>query len=304
VLLMLDWNDLRYFLAVTREGSTLSAGKAMRVSQTTVARRVAALEEALGVRLFDRRQAGYVLTPAGQELLPRAEQVEASAGSFTEAAAAQARDLSGTVRITSEVIYATGLISLWLRELNELHPEIHIELDTHSGLRDIGAGEADIGLRSTTGPQPTGTVGRRLGEDDWAFYCSRIYAERYGVPHSVAELRKHALVGGGGEKVWRHYQAFLQRLGIEDRVATHYDSSTGLLSAVRSGVGIAVLPCVVAEADPELIQCLPPRPGHGRELWLVTHERVRHVPRVRVVIDFLYERLSRHVRQLQANQAA
>ena len=80
----------------------------------------------------------------------------------------------------------------------------------------------------------------------------------------------------------------------------HHGTSAGLLSAVRSGFGIAVLPCIVADADPDLIRCLPPREDHGRVLWLLTHERVRHTPRVRAVIDFLYERLSRHVRQLEA----
>ena len=84
----------------------------------------------------------------------------------------------------------------------------------------------------------------------------------------------------------------------------HHATSGGLLSGVRSGFGIAVLPCVVADADPDLIRCVAPREGHGRELWLFTHERVRHTPRVRIVIDFLYDRLSRHIRQLEAQRAA
>ena len=95
----MDWNDLRYFLAVAREGSTLAAGRALRVSQTTVARRIAALEEALGFPLFEKRQSGYALTPLGSDLLSRAEQVEMAAMSFTEAAAAQSRDLSGAAGI-------------------------------------------------------------------------------------------------------------------------------------------------------------------------------------------------------------
>jgi DNA-binding transcriptional LysR family regulator len=117
-------------------------------------------------------------------------------------------------------------------------------------------------------------------------------------------LREHALVGGGGGNLWRHYQAFLQRLDLEDRVTMHYDSSPGLMSAVRAGVGIAVLPCVVADADSDFVRCLPPRAGHGRVMWLITHERVRNEPRVRATIDFLYDRLSRHIRGLQAREAA
>jgi DNA-binding transcriptional LysR family regulator len=301
---MLDWNDLRYFLSVARNGSTLAAGKDLRVSQTTVARRIAALERALGLPLFEKRQAGYALTPAGEELVEQAERVELAATGFADAAAARTRDLRGTVKISAEEIFATTLMAPMLRELRDLHPDIHIELDTTSGLRDLGAGEADVALRSTSGPQPAGIVGRQLGGDDWAFYCNQAYADRYGVPGSLQELRKHALVGGGGGNLWRHYQAFLQRLDLEDRVTMHCDSSPGLLSAVRAGVGIAVLPCVVADADADFIRCLPPRAGHGRVMWLITHDRVRHDPRVRAVIDFLYDRFVRHIRRLEAKKAA
>ena len=144
--LMLDWNDIRYFLAVARQGSTLAAARALRVSQTTVARRIAALEEALGITLFDKRQAGYLLTPGGQDLLARAAQVDAAADAFSEAAAAQSRDLRGMVRITTQEIFANTLLAPMLRELHELHPEIVIEMDTQQELLDLGAGEADISL--------------------------------------------------------------------------------------------------------------------------------------------------------------
>ena len=301
---MLDWNDLRYFLAVAREGSTLAAGRALRTSQTTVARRIAALERALGVTLFEKRQAGYVLTPAGEELVERGEQVDRSATAFADAAAAHARELSGVVRITSEDIYAIGLLSPLLRDLHERHPEIMIELDSGQEIRDLGNGEADIALRSSSKQQPAGLVGRQLCKDDWTLYCSRDYADRHGAPASVEDLRTHAIVGGGGGNLWRHYQAWLKSLGLEEQVAMHHASSTGLLSAVRSGFGVAVLPCVVADSDPELIRCIPPRPDHGRILWLLTHERLRRTPRVRAVIDFLYERLTRHVRQLEAKRTA
>jgi DNA-binding transcriptional LysR family regulator len=303
---MLDWNDLRYFLAVAREGSTLAAGRALRVSQTTVARRIAALEQALGFPLFEKRQAGYALTPTGQELIPRAEQAEKALGAFTEAAAAQSRDLSGTVKITTEEVYAITLLAPLLTELHQLHPEIMIDLDTSQAVRDLGAGEADISLRSVKGDNPAaaGLVGRQICTDDWALYCSRAYAERNGAPGTVAEMKKHAFIGGGGGNLWIHYQSWLQALGLEQQVAMHHATSGGLLSGVRSGFGIAVLPCIVADGDPDLVRCVPPRSDHDRTLWLFTHDRVRHTPRVRAVIDFLYEKLSRHVRQLESSGAA
>jgi len=301
---MLDWNDLRYFLGVADHGSTLAAGRALRVSQTTVARRIAALEEALGMPLFEKRQAGYVLTTGGEELLGRARQVEAAASGFEEASAALARDSSGTVRITTQEIFANTLLAPILRELHDRHPEILIELDTQQELLELGEGQADIALRSTAQEPPAGTVGRRICVDDWTLYCSREYAASHGVPRNREDLKKHAIIGGGGGKLWVHYEAWLRKLGLEDRVAMHHSTSTGLLSGVRSGFGLGVLPCVVADAEPDLVRCLPPRTDHGREMWLLTHERIRHTPRVRVAIDFLYEKLAQHVRQLEALRAA
>jgi len=300
---MMDWNDLRYFLAVAREGSTLRAGRILRTSPTTVARRIAALEEAVGVPLFDKRQAGYLITPAGEELLARAQQVEASAQGFFEAASAHARDKGGAVKLSMEEIFATALIAPWLRELHELHPEIHIEMDTSAGLRDLGAGEADVALRSTSKSQPAGVVGRRICDDDWTFYCSREYGDKHGVPETVAELAGHPLIGGGGGNLSRQYEAYLDAIGLLDKVIMRPDTSAGLLSAVRAGVGVAVLPCIVAENDPSFIRCLPPRSDHGRVLWLVTHDRVRRTAKVRNVIDFLYAKLKARARELETVRA-
>ena len=301
---MLDWNDLRYFLAVAGEGSTLAAGRRLRVSQTTVARRIAALEDAVGFPLFEKRQAGYALTPAGEQLVERARSVESAATAFSEAAAAEQRDTSGTVRITTQDIFAVTLLAPMLRELHERHPEIMIELDDSQDFRDLSEGEADIALRSAVGELGAGVVGRRLGPDDWTLYCSRDYAAQHGVPRTRAELKNHAFIGGGGPKLWRAYSAWLHDLGLDDRVIMHHASAMGMMSAIRSGLGIAVLPCVVADADPDLVQCVPPSDGHNRTMWLVTHERVRRSPRVRTVIDFLYERLTRHIRQLETQRSA
>ncbi|MEO7492055.1 MAG: LysR family transcriptional regulator [Sphingomicrobium sp.] len=296
---MLDWNDLKYFLAVARGGSTLAAGRALRVSQTTVARRIAALEESVGLTLFEKRPAGYALTPSGTELLAHAVAVEAAALGFDSAASASNRDLSGTVRLTTEEVLAMTVLAPMLRELHDLHPGIHIDIDAAQSIRDLGSGEADIALRSTSQPQPAGVVGRRLCKDDWTLYCSRDYAARHGVPTSKEDLKNHSLVGGGGGNLWRAYSAWIKELGLEDQVAVQHGSSAGLLSGVRSGFGIAVLPCMVGDGDPDLIRCLPPRDDHGRVLWLLTHERVRHAPRVRTTIDFLYERLKRLVGELK-----
>lgn len=295
---MTDWNDWRYFLAVARGGSTLAAGRALRTSQTTVARRIAALEGALGLTLFERRPGGYALTAAGQSLLGEAELLASAADALEQKARASGRDASGTVKLTTEEVFAMTLLAPWLRELHDRFPAIRLELDTVNTLRDLGAGEADIALRSTSKEQPAGIVGRPICRDDWTLYCSRDYAERHGVPKSRDALKRHAIVAGGGGNLARVYQRWLHDLGLEQQVTMEHGSSGGLLTAVRSGIGIAALPCIVADGDPDLIRCVPPV-DHGRTLWLITHDRVKLRPTVRAVIDYLYERLTEHVRRLE-----
>lgn len=290
---MFDWNDLRTFLAVAETGSTLAAGRKLRVSQTTAARRIAALEEAVGVTLFERRQAGYALTPAGEALLPRARDVEAAAGAFGDAVSEQAREAGGTVRLTTHEIYVVTVLPAILRDLHEAHPAIRIELDSSDQLRDLSSGVADIALRSTHHAKGGGLVGRRIAPDPWTIYCSRDYADRHGLPQSKSDLRNHAMIAGGGPGVGPLYRAWLRKFDLEGSVIMEHGSVTGLLASVRSGLGIAVLPSFVAGQEPDLIQCLPHNENDGLELWLLTHERLRHTPRIRIVLDFLFERLRR-----------
>lgn len=294
-----DWNDWRAFLAVARSGSTLAAARTMRVSQTTVARRIAALEEALGLPLFERRPAGYALTEAGAALVDRAQAIEQAALAAEAHGRAAGRNVHGVVRITSEEVFSASLLEPHLLDLRDRYPDIRIDIDNGSAVRDLGAGEADIALRSTKSAHGGGLVGRVIARDDWTLYCSRDYAARHGVPSSIDALRDHALIGGGGGSLALQYGHWIEQAGLGDRVLIEQGSATGLLSAIRAGLGIAVLPCLVADAMPDLVRCAPPMVDERRLLWLLTHERVRHQPAVRAVIDFLYERLLAHARGLQ-----
>lgn len=292
-----NWDDLRYFLATARSGNTLAAGRALGVSQTTVARRIASLEAALGIVLFERRQAGYALTPAGEALVGQAEAVEAAAASFAEAAGAQSREASGTVCVTMVEIYAVTIMPAILRDLHEAHPRVRIAIDTSDGKRDLGAGEADVALRGGQAPTEADLVGRRIAPDPWTLYCSRDYAAAHRRPRNAADLRRHSIIGGGGDRIWPAYRAWLRRHSLEDAVTIEQSSASGLLAAVRAGAGLAVLPSFIADRDPELVRCLEPSPADRSELWLLTHERLRHTPRVRAVMDFLGTRLSRLARE-------
>ncbi|MEM8697443.1 MAG: LysR family transcriptional regulator [Pseudomonadota bacterium] len=290
---MFDWNDLRYFLAVAETGSTLGAGKALKVSQTTAARRIAALERALGLSLFERSQSGYALTPVGEALLQQARAVDVAAAGFAENAASQARDISGTVKLTTLDIYAETILPPMLNRLRADYPAIRIEIDTSQERRDLATGIADIAIRNSKEPKGAGLIGRRIADDPWCVYCSRSYAEANGVPQDRDALSSHVFVGGGGENFWPTYREWLRENDLEDAVAMHHATATGILSAVRAGGGLAVMPAFFADRDPDLIRCLPPRPEDGSGIWLLTHERLRDVPRIRAVLDFLAKELKR-----------
>lgn len=292
---MYDWNDLKAFLAVAETGSTLSAAQSMRVSQTTVARRIAALEEATGLNLFERRQAGYALTPVGEAMMASAIAVRDAADRFGEAAGARSRDAGGTVSLTTMEIFAVTILPPILRDLRAVHPGIHIHLDTADEPRDLAAGAADIAIRSSKQPTGGGLVGRRIADNPWTVYCSRDYADLHGIPHTREELAGHPFIGGGGY-VWEPYQAWLRQYRLEDSVVMKYDTGTGLLAGVRSGMGLTILPAFIADHEPDLIRCIPPKNEDTTGLWLLTHERLRHVPRVRLVLDFLAAELTKLAR--------
>ena len=289
---MLDWNDVRYFLAVAETGSTLAAGRKLGVSQTTAARRVTALEVALGVTLFERRAAGYRLTEQGQALLPFARDVSNRADKLVDAATLSVRDASGTVRLTVAEIYGVTVLAPILRDLHQAHPRIRIDLDTTEEVRDLAGGAADIALRCCVRPTGAGLIGRRVGTDNWNVYCSRGYAAAHGRPQRRRELAGHTMIGGGEPRIRSYYQSWLERNNLMDAIAMQHDTSIGILSSVRAGIGIAALPCFVADQEPDLISCLRPDPENERGLWLLTHERLREVPRIRAVLDFLGDRLS------------
>ena len=289
---MYDWNDLKAFLAVAETGSTLSAAQALRVSQTTVARRIAALEAATSLNLFERRQAGYALTPVGEAMLASAIAVRDAANRFGEAAGARSRDAGGTVSVTTMEIFAVTILPPILRDLRAAHPAIHIHLDTSDEPRDLAAGAADIAIRSSKQPTGAGLVGRRIADNPWTLYCSRDYADRHGVPHSREQLATHPFIGGGGS-VWEPYQAWLKQYRLEESVVMQYDSGSGLLAGARAGMGLTILPAFLADREPDLIRCIPPKSEDTTGLWLLTHERLRHVPRVRLVLDFLATELAK-----------
>ena len=173
-----DWNDLRILLAVARKGSTTAAARELGTSPSTAARRVAALEEALGVVLFERSPDGYTLTEAGRAIVPAAERMEAGALEVEERLAALARGIAGNVRLTTLDTAATQWVIPVLPAFAEAHPGVNVEVLTGDEKLDLLRGEADVALRFGPRPDETGLVVRRIMTVRLALYCSRDYAER------------------------------------------------------------------------------------------------------------------------------
>jgi DNA-binding transcriptional LysR family regulator len=282
-----DWNDLRCFLAVASTGSTLAASRALNVNQTTVARRIGVLERAIGMKLFDKRQTGYALTEAGVELRATAERVEVEANAFVEHAGAIARRISGVIRVTTNEGLANRVMAPALSAFRRLHPEVRVDLVVDERRLDLTRGAADVALRTGSRPTESGLVVRRLAPMAWAAYCSRDYAERRGCPSSVDTLCRHAVIGAEGPIAALPGWSWLREAAPEAEVAARSSSLTNLISAVKAGLGVTVLPCFLADSDADLVRCIGPISGVQSDLWLLTREDARDVRRVRAFVDFL-----------------
>ena len=299
---MYDWNDLRCFLAVARAGSTLAASRALRVNQTTVARRVEALELALGHKLFDRLQRGYRLTEAGGEILPYAEKVEAEAQALEQLVQQRSRRLAGVVRVTTNEAFANMVVTQCLAEFAELYPDIRVEVAVSDRRLDVARGEADVALRAGAPLEP-GLVGRKLGDIRWSIYCSRDYAARRGVPATEAELKDHVVIGAIDALADIPASKWLAARSAGAQMLSQSNSLTNLLAALKAGLGVAPLPCMMGDTDASLIRCLEPIDGLDSELWLLTREPLRTLPHVKAFNDFVAARIV-SVRHLLAARRA
>lgn len=284
---MYDWNDIRHFLTVARTGTTLAAARELRVSQSTVARRIAALEEALGLELFDKRPSGYVLTDIAQGLLAAAEQAEAAMDGFGAQAGADKRGLSGTVRLTTNELFANFFLVRAMREFRAAYPNIKLEFVTSDKLLDLAAGEADVAVRAGPRPSEAELVGRRLALDVWSVYCSRDYAEQHGTPASEAEFPGHSFISMQPTDLKYPVLEWMLRHVPESSIVLRQNSISGLYEAIRSGLGISLMSDFICMGVPEMVKCFTPDLPADSEIWLITHERLRDAPRVRALLDFL-----------------
>lgn len=282
---VIDWDDVRFFLAIHRHGTLAAAAGALGLDATTVGRRLARLESQVDTRLFDRTAKGYVATAAGQRMLPRAEKIERELLSALRDVEGEDQRLAGLVRVTATEMLSTRFLSPNLVHFQKKYPEIRLELICTNRDLDLGRREADIALRLTR-PQQDDVVVKKLYTIELGLYASREYAESYGLPKD-GELAGHRVIAFADTRAFRRENEWLDEQTHGATIVLRSDSVSSLVSAAIAGVGVAMLPCKVADAEPDLLRIAHPGSPEPRIVWQAVHRDLVNAARIRAVLDFL-----------------
>ncbi len=292
----MDWDNLRFVLAVADAGGLSAAARALRVDTATVSRRLDALEAELACKLFHRSRQGVKTTGAGAKLVTHARRIEGEVRALGFALSAEDRGLDGTVVITATEPIASGLVVPALDAFRARHPGIALELVTDIRALDLGRREADIALRLLRPHQGDLRV-RRLGAVGYALYVSQAYVERCGVPDPRSGCAGHTLIDWPVPYTIIPQVPWLREQAARATVVLRSTSAMTRLAAAASGLAIALLPCVIADPDPRLVR-VPSAPPPVQDLWLATHRDLARVPRIRATLEFLAESARRAARRL------
>ena len=293
-----DWDDLRVFLALAREGKLTRVAKRLNVSHPTVARRVKQLETAVGARLFDRLPDRFVLTAAGEGLLGDVQSMEDAAAAIHRRSAGLGDTVHGTVRISAGEA-TTDFLARHLPRLRRNLNCIEFELVASHMLANLSRREADLMIREQV-PDLVSIVTRKLGRAAYAVYGARKL--EIGRPSREA-LRQMTWIGFDEEHGYMPGQAWLHALLEGKRPAIRTNDWQVLQQAVRAGAGVAVLPCHLGDADPGLRRIGGVLKEIIAEQWLLVHRDLRALPRVRAVMDAII-RLFQEERALLEGRSA
>jgi DNA-binding transcriptional LysR family regulator len=292
-----DWNDLRYFLAISRERTLAGAARVLRVQHSTVGRRLEVLEADLGAHLFTRTPDGLILTAAGANVLPLAEAAERAALAVLSRVAGEDGRIEGIVRLTTSEAFS-GFIVRRLGELHERHPKLVVEVLAGNRSLDLARGEADLALRIVETTQPE-LICRRVGDAGWSLYAAASYLERRGTP-SADDISGHDVIAFEETMSNIPGAIWLKEHAGSAHVMVRANSIVAALNAMIFGMGLAVLPCFLADAEPTVRRLTPEVLG-SRKLWLVFHPDAARAARVRCVIDFVTEIIGREATRLRGD---
>ena len=286
-----DWHLFRAFLAVVREGTLSSAARVLGTTQPTMGRQVAALEFALGVKLFIRSLDGLAPTEAGTRLIPSAEVMAAAVDAALRSASGDIEEERGTVRITASEVIGGEVLPPILAGFQSLNPRISVELALSNRNEDLLRGDADIAVRMVR-PKQGALVAKRIGRVDIGLYAHRRYLKARTMPRKLEDLRQHALIGFDRE---RAYAPVLERMGVtftRDTFAFRSDSDLAQLAALRAGLGIGVCQLGIARRQKNLVPLLHSELSFPMEVWLVMHRDLRSSRRIRLTFDHLAAELT------------
>jgi DNA-binding transcriptional LysR family regulator len=283
---MMNWDDLRIFLAVARQGGLVLAARRLGVDQTTVARRLTALEQAVGTRLIHRSPRGARLTEAGLGFIEHAERMEAEALAAADRFGADDHALTGAVRLATPEAFGAYLVAPAARRFYERYPNIQLELVPEARALNLSRREADIAV-SLGRPQQDRLYVQKLADYNLGLYASEAYLEVAGPIDCLAALRDHPLVWYIDELIDLPELRYLDQIARGLPTAFRSTSVVAQHNAVASGLGIGVLHAFSAEADPRLKRVLPDDIRVDRTYWMILHADQRHLPRVRAVAQFM-----------------
>ena len=273
----MNWDDLRFFLALAREGSVSGAGRLLKVKHTTVARRISALEAQLGSRLFDRLPSGYAMTQVAENLYPHALAMEETVQAADREVFGMDTQLNGSLKLTASADVFTRLITPKLRCFTERYPNIDLEVLASAGLADLASRQADIALRLTPKP-PEYLIGRKIVPLRHGVYASSQYLKKKRTQQQLILWESDVEMP---EWVNDHF--------ADARVVMRCNEVMTMVDAVKHHMGIARMPCYVADAEPSLrridVKLTPSTWG----VWVLSHVDLRSTARVRVCREFLIE---------------
>ena len=283
---MVDWEDIRHFLAVAQSGTLSGAARSLKVDHATVSRRLAALEAALDVRLVDRLPRSCRLTTIGRQVLERAVEMDAGAHGIARLAKAAQAPLVGRVTLSAPPVLVTHLLAERLTRFRAEHPDIRLSLSAQGQQVSLSRREADVAVRLVQ-PDEAGSVTRKLGSMAFGLYAHRSYAH-------LAAPENWQFIAFDESFADMPQQRWLLGIAGERPVACELNHISEHLIAVRAGVGVAGLPCFLGEADLELVRVGQDTPEFSRDIWLAVHHDLRKAPAVRAVMDFVAAAIAEH----------
>lgn len=294
---LVEWDNLRYLLAIATSKSVAGAAKQLKVHHTTVFRRLNALEKSLGVRLFERLSTGYVLTQAGEEMYQTAVEIEEKITTLDRHISGQDQRLKGSIRVTTTATLLHYLLTPCFAAFMREYPAIKLEILESNQLYNLTKRDADIAIRTTNMP-PEHLIGRKIARAAVSIYGSKNYL---AANKKIGNLAEHPWIGTEESLEKVVYGNKLGQSLPQIKVQYRVNTLMGISSALLNDMGIGLLFCFMGDNEPNLQSVCPPIPELAKDLWILTHSDLRHIARINIFIDFIAEALKARIDLIERN---